>query len=341
MRSLALFLILFSSQFSSAEEPDEINIQIRSSIERGLVPILSAVERYPSNRKCFSCHHQTLPMLAIRSVRAAGIRGEFEQPFQDSWKLTARDFRNRLKTLQSGGRIGGDSATVSHALWAAEISEIRNTDFTEALMMYLVKKQHADGFWKPQSDRPPLEGTKISTTVLTVSLLDTQDETAERSKALEQAKAWLEHAEPQDQQERVFLYWHLSRTVHDPEAARDKAQEQLKLIRAKQKEDGGWSQLDGDKMVSDPYATGQTMYFLLLSGVSRADATIQRGIEYLLDSQHDDGSWFVQTRSKPVQPWYDNGDPHGKSQFISTPASCWAIAALAESLPRPSSKGQN
>jgi hypothetical protein len=42
-----------------------------------------------------------------------------------------------------------------------------------------------------------------------------------------------------------------------------------------------------------------------------------------------DGSWHVATRSKPVQVYFDNGDPHGKDQFISMMATSWSTAALA------------
>jgi N-acyl-D-amino-acid deacylase len=54
-----------------------------------------------------------------------------------------------------------------------------------------------------------------------------------------------------------------------------------------------------------------------------------------LRTQHDDGSWLVETRSKPVQVYFDNGDPHGKSQFISVAATSWAVAALARTKQAP------
>ena len=67
-------------------------------------------------------------------------------------------------------------------------------------------------------------------------------------------------------------------------------------------------------------------------GVSGTDAAHRKGVEYLLHTQETDGSWHVVTRSKPIQPWFDNGDPHDKDQFISITASGWATAALARSL---------
>jgi hypothetical protein len=42
-----------------------------------------------------------------------------------------------------------------------------------------------------------------------------------------------------------------------------------------------------------------------------------------------DGSWFVESRSLPVQPYFESGFPHDRSQFISCFASSWATMALA------------
>jgi hypothetical protein len=55
-------------------------------------------------------------------------------------------------------------------------------------------------------------------------------------------------------------------------------------------------------------------------------------VAFLLKTQQPDGSWLVETRSKPIQKFFDNGDPHGKSQFISITATGWAVAALATTL---------
>lgn len=94
--------------------------------------------------------------------------------------------------------------------------------------------------------------------------------------------------------------------------------------------DGGWGQLD--EMASDAYATGQTLFVLQATGLETSAAAYRQGMDFLLRSQCEDGSWLVATRSKPIQPYFDNGDPHGKNQFISIPATCWAVAALAASI---------
>ena len=113
--------------------------------------------------------------------------------------------------------------------------------------------------------------------------------------------------------------------------------EQLRAAResvlARQRDDGGWSQTLG--MASDAYATGQTLFVLQESGLAPSAPEYQRGVRNLLATQKEDGSWLVETRAKPVQVFFDNGDPHGKHQFISISATAWAVTALAETLPRP------
>ena len=65
------------------------------------------------------------------------------------------------------------------------------------------------------------------------------------------------------------------------------------------------------------------------------DPTYLRGLAYLLADQREDGSWHVVSRSKPFQPYFESGFPHGKDQFVSMAASGWATAALVLACPVP------
>jgi hypothetical protein len=56
---------------------------------------------------------------------------------------------------------------------------------------------------------------------------------------------------------------------------------------------------------------------------------IQRGIQYLLNSQLEDGSWYVRTRAAAIQPYFESDFPHGPDQFISAAATNWAAMALS------------
>jgi hypothetical protein len=59
-------------------------------------------------------------------------------------------------------------------------------------------------------------------------------------------------------------------------------------------------------------------------------------------TQLEDGSWLVHTRSLFTQIYFESGFPHGADQFISSAATHWATQALLLSLPdaRPEEPGK-
>ena len=82
---------------------------------------------------------------------------------------------------------------------------------------------------------------------------------------------------------------------------------------------------------SDAYATGQALVALREAGALPVNSpAYQRGVQFLLNSQLEDGSWYVRSRALPIQPHFDSDFPHGKDQFISAAATNWAVMALAE-----------
>ena len=71
---------------------------------------------------------------------------------------------------------------------------------------------------------------------------------------------------------------------------------------------------------------------IVLTGLDDDQVAIQAvedgAADYLVKTQRTDGSWHVQSRSKPLQLYFESGFPHGKDQFISCAASSWATIAL-------------
>jgi hypothetical protein len=94
---------------------------------------------------------------------------------------------------------------------------------------------------------------------------------------------------------------------------------------------GGWSQLQS--LDPDAYATGLSLVALHEAGMSAADNVYKKGVNYLLATQYPDGSWFVRTRSFPVQPYFESGFPFGRHQWISAAGTAWAAKAIAVTLP--------
>src|SRR5258708_36013022 len=83
-------------------------------------------------------------------------------------------------------------------------------------------------------------------------------------------------------------------------------------------------------MMSDVYASGEGMVGLReRGGVERTDRAYRNGLEFLLRTQVDDGSWLVETRPVPIQAYFESGFPYGVNQWVSAAATGWATTALA------------
>ena len=91
--------------------------------------------------------------------------------------------------------------------------------------------------------------------------------------------------------------------------------------------DGGWGQIP--TIASDAYATGQALTAVAEAGsLAVTDPVYRQGVQFLLNTQLEDGSWYVRTRAVPVQPYFESEFPHGSDQFISAAATNWATMAL-------------
>jgi hypothetical protein len=199
-------------------------------------------------------------------------------------------------------------------------------DTTDALVHYLTLKQAKDGRWRTTLFRPPANDGDFTATALAVRglrLFGPPGRRAEIARRVAGARAWLVSATPRSTEDGAFqllgLRWAGARKEDVDKAAAG--------LLAGQGKGGGWSQ--HASMPADAYATGQALVALQQSGaVSAADPAYRRGTQFLLKTQLADGSWFVRSRSLPVQPYFESGFPHGRSQFISCAATSWATMAL-------------
>lgn len=319
----------------------------RQAVASGLKLLERSARQYPQHRKCFACHHQTFPLLAGNAARAAGIEVDAKLP-DEITEFTRNYLRGRLTAIKAGQGIPGRAFMASYAAWTlrlgveaqsdpsrAQAAEAANDEFDRAFVTYLIKTQESEGAWKPPSIRPPLEESLVTGTVLARShlrrwqaRLSDDDERAAVAEALARSSSWLATTKLERTEDAVFRLWGLM-----DEAAPNEAIADLKTTLVKQqRDDGGWAQQSG--LSSDAYATGQVLFMLLATGMSSQDEPLRKATTYLLKTQATDGSWFVQTRAKPIQEFFDNGDPYDKSQFISISATGWAVAALAQTIER-------
>ncbi len=234
---------------------------------------------------------------------------------------------NRERALENLGLPGGID-TVSYILLGMSAAKYPSDSITDVWTRYVVNNLQApDGRWQCASLRPPLESSDFEVTaasIKAVRMYGPKSQRADYDKAAERAVRWLENAHTgKHRRSRIQDTWiDLGRCVHD--RSFEKAAQALLTL---QQSDGGWTQLPS--LSSDAYATGQALVALHESGALPVSSpAYQRGVRFLLNSQLEDGSWYVHSRALPVQPYFDSGFPHGHDQFISAAATNWAAMAL-------------
>lgn len=325
--------------------------RLTAAIDKGLALLTQAGRNWQKNKTCFSCHHQTLPMLAIVEATAAGYQVDTAWTKAQT-EFTHSYFLDRVEDMKAGKHVPGGSSTVEFGLWALKLDRRPHDEATTAMVGYLLRSQglarldggapaakekppaRIEGPWLPSCSRPPLTASRVGTTVLAMIGMKhfaTKKQRSAVARAAEAAEKWLEKAPLRSNEDYFWRLWGLHILGGD-EATKNRVRE---AIIAAQRKDGGWAQ--EQELGSDAYATGQMLFVLRETGTGRDDPVAQRALAYLLRTQNQGGSWLVQSRLKSkAQPYFDNGDPHGEHQFLSVAATSWATAACVRMLP-PSS----
>jgi squalene cyclase len=320
---LFAFCLLLVTVAEARAQPEPI--AIRAAAMRSLKLLETSAATYTEHRECFSCHHQALPTLAFTTAKARGFDID-EDALAHQLKHTA-DFlsKNRANYLKGKGQ-GGQADTAGYALFALHAGNWKADATTSAVVEYLLQRDKERGYWQVTSQRPPTEASSFTTTYLALAGLKHfgPDEKKQDIEArIKKSRDWLSKTKPKDTEDQVFRLRALKLTDADNQAIRSAVSELVKGQRA----DGGWSQLD--KLDSDAYATGTVLAALhQAGGLKTSDKIYTRGVQFLLDTQKDDGSWFIRSRSKPFQLYFESGFPHTKDQWISCAGTSWATVAL-------------
>ena len=304
--------------------------QIRAAVVKGISLIEMSSQQYLKKRQCFSCHHQAMPMVMLSEARRRGFEIDREN-FADQLQRTIKHLKGGQKQYAEGKGQGGRVDTAAWALWALESGDHQPDETTAAVAHFLATYQKQNGHWNPPGNRPPTGASRFASTYVALRGLEhfgTEAEQEQIADRREQASQWLETAEPNDTEDRVYRLRILNYL-----GAEEKRQAAAEALLERQRDDGGWGQTDD--MESDAYATGTVLVALHEAGGLKAtDRRYQRGLKFLLDTQRLDGSWKVVSRSKPFQTYFESGFPHKKDQFVSIAASSWAVTAMLFTFPK-------
>jgi mono/diheme cytochrome c family protein len=298
---------------------------IRAAVERS-VPLLQRID-IPFIKKsgCVSCHHNTLVSMAVAAASRNGYRVD-EALVAEQRRIIAAYLESwRERTLQNIPIAGGVD-TVSYLMLGTRAAEQPPDVATDAQASWLKRRQAPDGHWAVQTIRPPIESNDIEVTAVSMRALQMyapKTQKQEFQHAVERARDWLAGAKAQATEEHAFrmlgLSWAGARSALIAGAARD--------LMAIQHSDGGWAQMPA--MTSDAYATGEVLFALHHGGVGMDNPAFRSGVEFLVRTQLEDGSWYVKSRAEPIQAYFESGFPHRADQWISAAATAWATTALA------------
>lgn len=298
----------------------------REAVAKGLTVLNKGATGYIAQKKCFSCHHQALPVLAMTTAKARGFDVD-DAELQRQVKFTAAFLATNKENYEKGKGQGGQADTAGYALLTLHAGGWKADDTTAAVVSYLLQRDKEREFWKNTSNRPPSEASAFTTTYLALAALKNfgpENKWEDIDTRTRKARVWLVRNQPKDTEDRVFHLRALKAVGAEDKYLLAATEELIK----KQRKDGGWSQLD--RLESDAYATGSVLVALhQAGGLPVKDEAYQRGIEFLLKTQQADGSWHIKTRSNPFQTYFESGFPHGKDQWISSAGTSWATMALA------------
>jgi len=274
---------------------------------------------------CGSCHSANVTSIAVNAAKANGIAVNEEAKAAEIKGALLGFAAFEQPLLQRGDPPAVDILTYAMLQIASE-----NTPagpITDAVVHNLMAQQRQAGNWHIGGfSRPPAgdgDFTRTATAIRALALYAPAGRKAEAQRRIERAAAWLASTAPKSTEELNMQLLGLKWAA----APRRPWLAGLRKLAAMQHQDGGWGQ--NPELGSDAYATGQALYTMHELGVPVNDPVYRRGVQYLVQTQAADGSWYVKSRAPKIQPYFDTIFPYGPDQWISNWATAWSATALS------------
>ncbi len=308
---------------------------IPGAIQASLPLIQQADANFVPKAACISCHNNSFAAMAVGAARRSGFQVD-EKIAAQQVKANVFGLEKLRENLHQGffTPVGDFFAPIvlGDILIGLDAEHYPPDLNTDAVAMYLKSRQSPDGQWMyPAADaRPPICSDYIAQTAVSLRALQLYAPKADKAaydQAVQLAAAWIAKAQSTNNEDRSARVLGLAWAGND----RDATQKAMRELLARQRPDGGWSDLDS--MESSAYATGRSLFALQAADLPVSDAAYQRAVKYLLNTQQEDGSWYVKTHAMAAQPYFDAGFPHGFDQWISAAGTSWATLALSLASP--------
>ncbi len=331
--------LLKSGAKGTSQDPPVLKARRENTIPGAIQASLPLLQRADANfvpkAACVSCHNNSLVAMAVGSARRSGFQVD-ERTAAQQGKANVFALEKLRDSLHQGFFVPVEDFfapfVLSYVLVGLDAEGYKPDLNTDTVAMYLKSHQSPNGEWTyaAADTRPPLCSDYIGQTALAMRALQRyapKTDKAAYDRSIQLAAEWIAEARPTNNDDRGWRVLGLAWAGKNGNAMRNAMRELL----AAQRADGGWS--DIDSMESSAYATGKALVALQTAGLSVSDAAYQRGVRFLLNTQQEDGSWYVKSRAMAFQPYFDAGFPHGFDQWISAAGTSWATMALSLASP--------
>jgi len=312
--------------------------ETRPAVERSLTALQNGMKSFAERAPCVSCHHQGLGVMVLGAAAQRGFAvdkevlgsylkqvGEDGQKSGPAIHLALMD-KDVAKTIPAVD-IGDISIGAGYIFGGLIANGVPTNPGLQEMAQFLTLQQMPDGQWGYGFNREPMQSSHVTTTALIAQVLRTYGAPGQTSEALNRAKHWLlttPTPTTEDKAARLLgLAW--------SNATRKELEKPIQELVAAQRPDGGWA-VEAKAGGSDAYATGMALYALHIGGDMSVRAPFyQTGVQFLLRTQDEDGTWYLNKRCNPANTYFDAGFPNGVSQYASFAATCWATLALMQS----------
>jgi len=304
------------------------------SLQRAVSFADASALQWEQQRDCVTCHTNGLYLVAAARVAPTSSENRRAREF-------ALGYLNRyvVEKKQPSGQRGAVEGLVATTCFLA-ISDMGSvgklSPDTRKALDHMWSLQDEDGAWSAwlKCGWPPFEADDhfgVTLAAVTAGVLpQSYRGTAAAAAGIERLRGWLRDHPPQNLHHKGMMLWAASGLdgvldgLVDDETRKKWSRELL----AGQRPDGGWRLVDvgagkwkrpedvADKLPSDAYATAFSIFVLRQAEIPVDHPQLQRGLEWLRQSQRESGRWFVRSPKRD-----------GK-HYISHAATMFAILAF-------------
>jgi ankyrin repeat protein len=294
---------------------------VPEAITKALAISQPVASKFMASGGCVACHAQAMNGLAVSMAKPRAVQADYQLEAR-----LAHDTRTFTGIFEQqyfqGQNLGGGSLQVEWQLLEMAAAGVEPTLSIDAMVHNIATMQRKEGDW-PICCRGPLEDGAFTTTAKAVRVLRVYPIAGRQSEfdaRIARAAAWLESAEPLTTEDRSMQILGLAWADRKAPANR------VKQLLIRQRLNGGWGQTDN--LPADAYATGEVLWALHEAGIPPSDPAVRRGIDFLLRTQQDDGTWHIVSRALGIQPYFQSGFPYDHDQWISQAGTAMATIAL-------------